>query len=186
MRDKDALEIPPGDGARVVKTPANTPMPGFQTLDLDGKVDELGKLTATVHLQTHGDLEVLMRMIFRRVPSSGWQKVLESASAVWGLPGDVSDVHVTDPELTRAPFEITYKLSEAEYFDSSKKAFQIVVPLSPIMSITPADDLDSSNSEPMKLGARMRISSQVKLQLPPKCSVTSPVPISLKARLCRI
>lgn len=180
LRDKDALEIPPGEAARIVKTPADPPMAGVQEMEVDGKVDEFGKLTANVHMQARGDLEVLLRMVFRRVPNSSWQQVLQSASAIWGLSGDVSEVNVSNPELTRAPFEIRYKLTDADYFDSSRKNFQILVPLSPVMTITPPDESDNASTEPIKLGARMHLSSRVKLQLPLQCVATIPAPMTLK------
>ena len=180
LRDKEVLEIPPGDGVRIVKTPADTPMPGMQLEEFEGKVDELGKLTAHIHLQARGDLELWLRMIFRRVPNSSWQRVLENMSAVGGLPGDIFEVNVSDPEATREPFRIDYKISKVNYFDWSKKKFEMPLPFSGMTMGVPPEADDSLNPEPIKLGPLVRVTLRVKLQLPPKYSGSLPLPISLK------
>jgi tetratricopeptide (TPR) repeat protein len=180
LRDKQALAIPPGDGGHLVTTPAETPMPGYEVQGLDGKVDELGKLTAQVHIETRGDLELLMRMVFRRVPNSSWQRVLESMSASAGIGGDVSDVHVSDPEATRIPFVIDYKISKVNYFDWSKKKFEMPLPFSGMATLGAPEEDDGPNPEPIKLGPRMRVTSQIKLQLPPKITSSAPLPMTIK------
>jgi tetratricopeptide (TPR) repeat protein len=180
LRDKQALEIPPGDGGRIVTTPRDTPMPGFEVQQLDGKVDELGKLTAQVHVETRGDMELLMRMVFRRVPNSSWQRVLESMSASAGIPGDVTDVHVSDPEATRTAFVIDYKLSKVNYFDWSKKKFEMPLPFSGMATLGAPEEDDSPNPEPIKLGPRISVTSKIKLQLPPKFSGNPPLPVTIK------
>ena len=180
LRDKQALEIPPGQGGRIVKTPADTPMPGVQVEEFDGKVDELGKLTAGIHIQMRGDFELLMRLIFRRVPNSSWQSVIENMSTMVGLPGDVSEVHVSDPEATRAPFRIDYKINKVNYFDWSKKKFEMLLPFSAMTMVPALEEDESPNPEPIKLGPLVRITSRVKLQLPPKYSGGAPLPVIVK------
>jgi len=119
-------------------------------------------------------------MVFRRVPNSSWQRVLESMSASAGVGGDVSDIHVSDPEATRVPFVIDYKISRVNYFDWSKKKFEMALPFSGMATLGAPEEDDGPNPEPIKLGPRMRVTSKIKLQLPPKFTSTAPLPMTVK------
>src|SRR5580692_600757 len=69
LRNKLALVIPAdGSTPHLEKTPADTPMPDSEISEIDGKINEIGKLEAHVHYTFRGDEELLLRSVFRRVP----------------------------------------------------------------------------------------------------------------------
>src|SRR5208337_1150634 len=104
LRKKQALVIPPAYPPSSVaphleETPADTPMPDSEASQIDGKINDIGKLEAHVHYQFRGDEELLLRSVFRRVPEANWQRVAENINA--SLGGDVSNLKVSDPAATR-------------------------------------------------------------------------------------
>jgi len=107
LRNKQALVIPPADPPSSIvpgleNTPADTPMPDTEISNIDGKINEIGKLEAHVHYEFRGDEELLLRSVFRRVPQANWQRVVENVNA--GLGGDITNLKVSDPAATREPF----------------------------------------------------------------------------------
>ena len=59
-------------------------MPDSEISEVDGKVNDIGKLEAHVHYTFRGDEELLLRSIFRRVPEAQWQRVVENVNAGHG------------------------------------------------------------------------------------------------------
>ncbi|HEY7616632.1 MAG TPA: DUF3857 and transglutaminase domain-containing protein, partial [Terriglobales bacterium] len=112
LRKKEALVVPPDGTGRLEETPADPPMANMQLEEIDGKVNELGKLSARVHYTMRGDTELLMRVVFRRVPRPQWKRLVETMSAMGGLDGEVSDLKASDPAATRQPFELEYTISK--------------------------------------------------------------------------
>ena len=91
LRNKQALVIPPANVAsapppHLENTPADTPMPDYERSEVEGKINDIGKLEAHVHYEFRGDEELLLRSVFRRVPESNWSRVAENINA--GLGGD--------------------------------------------------------------------------------------------------
>src|SRR6202453_2309402 len=85
LRKKQALVIPPVDAHSAVaphleETPADTPMPDTEVSEIDGKINQIGKLEAHVHYVFRGDEELMLRSVFRRVPEANWQRVVENRS----------------------------------------------------------------------------------------------------------
>ena len=132
LRNKQALVIPPAEptvGAppHLEETPADTPMPDSEVSEIDGKINDIGKLEAHVHYEFRGDEELLLRSVFRRVPQSNWQRVAENINA--GLGGDITNLKVSDPAATNEPFTFSYDVSKVNFLDWSKKKTEIVLPL---------------------------------------------------------
>jgi len=182
LRNKQALVIPPVDPPSSVAphletTPAGTPMPDTEVSDIDGKVNEIGKLDAHVHYEFRGDEELMLRSIFRRVPQANWQRVVENVNA--GLGGDVTNLKVSDPAATREPFTMSYDVSKVNFLDWSKKKSEIVLPLMQF-SLPEVDEDDTDETEPLKLGPKSEYSYNIKLELPAKYSAHPPLAISLK------
>ena len=74
LRKKQALVVPPDGAGHLEETPADTPSPNVQLEEIDGNISQLGKLSLHVHYALRGDSELLMRMLFRRVPKPQWHK----------------------------------------------------------------------------------------------------------------
>ena len=180
LRAKQALVVPAEGTPHLQETPADPPMPNTQLQQLDGSVSELGKLTAHVTYQARGDFELLMRLLFRRLPNAQWRQFVSNMSSLGGLDGEVSDVQVSDPAETREPFRLQYKIVKANFLDWSRKKSDIALPLSQV-DIAGADENDTGpGAEPIKLGPTGQFLYQLKLELPAKYTARVPVPFSMK------
>ena len=181
LRHKQALVIPPagsGTAPHLEETPTDTPMPDYERSEVEGKVNEIGKLEAHVRYEFRGDEELLLRSVFRRVPQANWQRVAENINA--GLGGDVTHLIVGDPAATREPFVLSYDVSRANFIDWSKKKTQVTLPLVQF-SLPDVGDVDSDpDAEPIKLGPKGEYSYKVKLELPSKFTAHIPLEFSLK------
>ena len=181
LRHKQALVIPASGTPHLEETPADTPMPDSEVSQVDGKVNEIGKLEAHVHYTFRGDEELMLRSIFRRVPEAQWQRVVENVNA--GIGGDVSNVKVSDPAATREPFTITYDVAKPAFLDWSRKKSELILPLCqfnlPDIGNGDGDDTDSAD-EPLKLGPKAEYVYKIKLELPARYTARSPLPFSLK------
>lgn len=183
LRNKQALVIPPANAPANVAphledTPADTPMPDYERSEIEGKINEIGKLEAHVRYEFRGDEELLLRSIFRRVPQANWQRVAENINA--GLGGDVTHLIVSDPAATKEPFTLAYDVSRVNFLDWSKKKTQIILPLVQFSLPDPGDDDPDPDAEPIKLGPKGEYSYKVKLELPPKYTANVPLAFSLK------
>ena len=183
LRKKQALVIPPAEPPSSVaphlqETPADTPMPDTEFSQIDGKINDIGKLEAHVHYEFRGDEELLLRSVFRRVPQANWQRVVENVNA--GLGGDITSLKVSDPAATREAFTLSYDVSKVNFLDWSKKKTDIVLPLVQFnLPDVNGDDTDA-DAEPMKLGPKAEYSYQIKLELPAKYTAHAPLAFSLK------
>jgi len=182
LRNKQALVIPPATLAsapapHLENTPADTPMPDYERSEIEGKINEIGKLEAHVHYAFRGDEELLLRSVFRRVPESNWQRVAENINA--GLGGDVSHLIVSDPAATREPFTLSYDVSKVNFLDWSKKKTQIVLPLVQFSLPEVDEDNTDPDAEPLKLGPKGEYSYKIKLELPAQYTAHAPLAFSL-------
>src|SRR5262249_36065628 len=73
LREKKALWVPTNGKAQVIETPAESPVPNQEVLSLDGKINDVGTLTADLHFTFRGDSELLFRSTFRSAPESDWK-----------------------------------------------------------------------------------------------------------------
>jgi tetratricopeptide (TPR) repeat protein/transglutaminase-like putative cysteine protease len=182
LRNKQALVIPPANppsslAAHLENTPADTPMPDYERSEIDGKVNEIGKLEAHVRYEFRGDEELLLRSIFRRVPQANWQRVAENINV--GLGGDITHLMVSDPAATKEPFTLAYDVSRVNFLDWSKKKTTIALPLVQF-SLPEADDDQDADGEPIKLGPKGEYSYQIKLELPAKYTAHLPLAFTMK------
>jgi tetratricopeptide (TPR) repeat protein len=182
LRRKLALVIP-GDGGtpHLEETPADTPMPDSEIAEVDGKINQIGKLEAHVHYTFRGDEELMLRSIFRRVPEAQWQRVVENVNA--GIGGDITNLKISDPAATREPFTMTYDVAKPNFLDWSKKKFDLTLPLCQfnLPDVGNTDDEDTnSDSEVLKLGPKAEYVYKIKLELPAKYTAHAPLPFSLK------
>jgi tetratricopeptide (TPR) repeat protein len=183
LRKKQALVIPPAEltsaaAPHLEDTPADTPMPDTEASQIDGKVNNIGKLEAHVRYEFRGDEELLLRSVFRRVPQANWQRVVENVNA--GLGGEITNLKISDPAATREPFTMSYDVSKVNFLDWSKKKTDIALPLVQFnLPDVTVDDTDA-NGEPLKLGPKAEYSYQITLELPAKYTAHAPLAFSLK------
>jgi tetratricopeptide (TPR) repeat protein len=182
LRHKQALVIPPVVPASKVpphleETPADTPMPDLEVSEIEGKINDIGKLEAHVHYEFHGDEELMLRSIFRRVPQANWQRVVENINA--GLGGDITNLKVSDPAATHETFTLSYDVSRVNFLDWSKKKTEIGLPLVQF-NLPEIDEDQDADADPLKLGPKAEYSYSIKLELPAKYTAQIPLAFSLK------
>jgi tetratricopeptide (TPR) repeat protein len=181
LRHKLALVIPAdGSTPHLEETPTDTPMPDSEIAEVDGKINEIGKLEAHVHYTFRGDEELMLRSIFRRVPEANWQRVVENVNA--GMGGDITNLKVSDPAATREPFTMSYDVARPNFLDWSKKKSDLLLPLCQFNLPDPGDgddDADAEN-ETLKLGPKAEYAYRIKLELPAKYTAHAPLPFSLR------
>ncbi len=191
LRKKEALVIVPGGaGAHLEETPADPPMRDTEVEEIDGKVDESGRLEARVTDTLRGDSELLGRMVFRSVPSAKWQTLVEGMNK--GLGGEVSEVKVGDPGATREAFVVSYEVSKPNFIDWSKKKLELKLPLSVVVPAGVGSDVgeedaeepvagtEAKKPEPFKLGPPNDHTYKIKLELASRYKATAPVAISVE------
>jgi tetratricopeptide (TPR) repeat protein len=182
LRNKLALVIPTEGAPHLEDTPADTPMPDSEISEVDGKINEIGKLEAHVHYTFRGDEELMLRSIFRRVPEAQWQRVVENVNA--GMGGEVTHLKISDPAATREPFTMAYDVAKPNFLDWSKKKSDLTLPLCqfnlPDLGNGNGDDDGDAEAEPLKLGPRAEYAYKIKLELPAKYTARAPLPFSLK------
>ncbi len=181
LRNKLALVIPAdGSTPHLEETPADTPMPDSEISEVDGKINQIGKLEAHVHYTFRGDEELMLRSIFRRVPEANWQRVVENVNA--GMGGDITNLKISDPAATREPFTMSYDVAKPNFLDWSKKKSELTLPLCQFNLPELGDDDDDGDAEAevLKLGPKAEYVYKIKLDLPANYTAHSPLPLSVK------
>jgi len=181
LRKKQALVVPPDGAGHLEETPADTPTPNVQLEEIDGNISQLGKLSLHVHYTLRGDSELVMRMLFRRVPKPQWHKFVQTMNSMSGLDGEVTNLKVGDPAATREPFEIEYQLAKSNYFDWSKKKSEFPLPLANFALVDADQDADTGpDAEPIKFGAPGETTYRIRIELPAKYAARAPLALTVK------
>src|SRR5271154_6539672 len=184
LRHKQALVIPASGVPHLEETPADTPMPDSEVSEVEGKINEIGKLEAHVHYTFRGDEELMLRSIFRRVPEAQWQRVVENVNT--GMGGDITNLKVSDPAATREPFTMSYDVARPNFLDWSKKKSDLILPLCQFNlpdlgnSNSNDNDDDSADAESLKLGPKAEYVYKIKLELPATYTAHAPLALSVK------
>lgn len=184
LRKQQALVIPADGTPRLEETPADPFVPDEELTEIDGKVDDSGRLEATITFTARGDSEILERGAFRRIAPAQWPKFAEGVNKALG--GDVSNLKVGDVLATREPFIFSYHVSKGNFVDWSKKKLQLRLPLS-IMGLVGVSDAaegdsddNSGKAEPFKIGPTHEHAYRIKLDFAPRYHAIAPVPVSLE------
>src|SRR5262249_27811787 len=99
-------------------------------------------------------------------------------SRLWGLSGDVSDVHIDSLENTTKPLHLSYHIQEADYFKvpSSAANFQVLPP----SSVGRMPRLDKKHpGEPLDVGPAGENSARVQIEFPANFAVHIPSDVSI-------
>lgn len=182
LRKQQALVIPRDGASHLEETPADPGVPDREQLEIKGKVDESGRLQATVNYMLRGDAEYRQRYIFRHLAPAQWQKQVEVYNK--SLGGEVSNVKVSDPGATRDPFTLSYEVSKANFIDWSKKKLQLKLPFGSINLASVSADIDQENedegseseaAETFKLGPPQEWTYRFTLELASRYTAQAPV-----------
>jgi tetratricopeptide (TPR) repeat protein len=180
LRDKQALAMPPGGTPELVRTPARLPFDSYDKSRLEGSLNETGKLTAHFAASVRGDTELGMRYGLRQIPNNKWKNVFDlmlSGSPMKG--GEISNLKLGDPTVTDEPLKVDFDVAVSNYFDWSAPDPKLPLPVVGIAVPPPVDD-ESKNPKPIKLGAPMLATTEVKIEVPSKYGVRLPIGIDVK------
>ena len=128
LRNKQAVVAATDSFGGLKRTPVESPVKSGAALTVNAKVSELGAMDANVEVATTGDSDWPIRAAFREVSPADWPRALQFFSQQWGLPGDVTDVHIEKLEDPAKPLRITYHVHKADFFKvpSSATNFQLL------------------------------------------------------------
>ena len=177
LRDKSALLVTEAKPATLVTTAAELPYKSEKTFKVKAKLDDSGTLDGKVEVSNRGDLELMLRLAFRRVPQVQWQELVQSISNYAGFSGTVSNVTASFPESTNEAFHFAYSYNRKEYSDW--KDHQITPPLPPIL-LPDSDDNGKKPTEPVWFGSPGESVLQADVELPVMYSPRLPSPVDVK------
>ena len=176
LRNKQGLVV---DAAkpRLQVTPANPPMKSLVVQEVDATLGSGGKLDAHVRIAVRGDVELLLRTVFRRAPPAQWEEVLKGFTEALGVSGDIANIKVSDPAALRDPFTLELDVSVARYANWTSKRITIELPLGTSGNTLRVASEDTT--EPVNIGAApSEIAYKLKLTIP--ADVTARLPVSIK------
>jgi len=173
LRNKQALLASSDNKAGLRRTVADAPIKNLLAMNIDGKYTEPGAMDAKIEITAQGDSDLPVRMAFRRVPGAQWLPVLRYLSAVWGLAGDVTDVHIDSLEDTGKPFHVTYHFHKDGYFTvpSSGASFAVLPPLGRARMVAPGK---KNRSEPIDVGPVEERAYRAHIQVPANYTIHVP------------
>ena len=177
LRDKKALLVTDKTSARLETTPADPPFLSTEILEVDGQINDLGRLTGRTRVSLRGDSEILFRTIFRRTPKNDWKELGYYLTMLGGIEGEVSEIKPTDPVAFEKPFEVDYEVSSNNFLDWSSKKLKVKIPL-PSMNLSIAPESEEL-SKPLKLGTPIDVTYRLKVTLPVKYKARLPLPLKL-------
>jgi tetratricopeptide (TPR) repeat protein len=130
LRHKKALVIMGPASAQFIETPAELPFKAQEVFDLKGKIDESGTLEAEVDNFFHGDVEVILKELFRQASPSKYKDLVQGMSYYAGFAGEVSQVKVEGLEALDKGLRIAYHYHRPEYLNLSDQPPKKSLPLS--------------------------------------------------------
>ena len=176
LRGKQALVISEDKPATLETTPANPPFRELAHFSLVGKLSADGTLDAKVERSARGDIEILLRTGFRRLPQSQWPDLIQTISYSTGFAGSIDDVVVSPPEDTDTPFQMSYSYNRKDY--SGWKDKQITPPL-PLTKLFTFTNEGEQPIDPVWLGAPGEMVLEAKIELPKGYVAKTPGPMDI-------
>ncbi|HKC70086.1 MAG TPA: tetratricopeptide repeat protein, partial [Terriglobales bacterium] len=112
---------------------------------------------------SRGDLELIYRLAFRKVPQAQWKNLVQRISYSSGFGGEVSAVTASTPEDTAQPFHFAYDYTRKEYSDWKDR---LITPPMPPFGIEARPENDKKPTEPVILGAPGEVVHRARVELP--------------------
>lgn len=110
LRNKTALVIPLEGDARLMTTPDAPPFAEFFRSAAEGALDSLGRLVTTVRFTMRGDIEIVMRDLFTRMPGGREDAVAGQFGRQFGFRGTSSQLQTSAVRDTREPFWLGFRV----------------------------------------------------------------------------
>ena len=161
LRDKQALAVPDMGDGRLVHTPSDPPFASSFVFKINGNLGNDSILDAKVDASFRGDVEYALRAAFRSVSQTQWNQVAQAISQSWSFSGTVSEVQISSPEATDAPFALHYTYNRKDYPNWP----DVLRPPLPPVNVRKLGD-DDKNSEPIRLESPGEYRLEADLNLP--------------------
>jgi hypothetical protein len=182
LRDKQALAVPGSKPAYLERTPADLPSPRVVQIQIEGKLSDQGLFTGHLAQTVDGDVGVLFRTGFRRVPQSQWKELTQNIAQMEGYGGEVSNPQVSDVEQTGQPFQFSFDYTREKFHEwNDHDTSHWIDPPLPAMGgeLGPGVKEKRPADEP-ELGYTGKTAYLAKVQLPAGWSMTPPDNVDLK------
>jgi tetratricopeptide (TPR) repeat protein len=177
IRGKRALLVGSGGrGTRLITTPADPPMASIDRVSVNGTIDSIGALTATVTFSLSGDGELLARSLLRTLPREAVKEFVRGLAETFGLKGDFSDETAGDPAATGQPFQITAKLRESDVLNwaAATSAMRTL----PSLSVPYEKDEERRGNVALEFGSPHRLILSSSIELPPGYELQAPANVT--------
>jgi transglutaminase-like putative cysteine protease/predicted Zn-dependent protease len=175
LRDKEALVMPSTGPAKLMRTPADGPFPFVDEFTAVGKLSDDGTLTGHLEFKLRGDTEVAFREGFHSLARAQWQQGAQNASQTMGFAGSISNLDVSLPEKTAAPFDYSYDYERKQYADWANHR---ITPLTMPVNLTNYGD--EAPQKPVQLGSPRREVHTSTIELPADYTATTPDSVKYK------
>ncbi len=116
LRDKLALVIPVSKPAYLERTPADLPFPRLIRVQIEGKLSDRGQFTAHIAESANGDVGMIFRAVFRRVPQSQWKELMQGIARSESFAGEVSNPWASEVEQLGKPFSFSFDYTRERYY----------------------------------------------------------------------
>ena len=178
LRGHKALVIPDTGAPSVMTTPEGLPFASEERMDVTGKLDGKGTLTAHFDWRFRGDSEVAVRSAFRTAGPAKWPELVQSMLPGLGFGGTASSVSVDNPANTDGPFHFSYDYRRETYSDWAN--LRIIPPFGRF-GFEGATELDPP-IEPLFIGAPGTVIFHASIGLPEGYSIQVPSGAKTQAR----
>jgi len=178
LRDKQALAIPTAKPAYLERTPALFPDPQTTLFEVNGKLSSEGRFTGHIAQKYHGDIEVLLRTVFRQVPLSQLKEAVQRGSQAMGFGGEVSNPQMSEIEQTAKPFEFSYDYTREKFREWDD---HLIFPAMPPTGLGLMPGIkEKKPADPVDLGSPGELLYKSSIELPRGYSIVPSEGISLK------
>lgn len=175
LRGKKALRIAADGHAILAETPKDPPFLSTQDVTVEGRVSDLGKLTAKIHYRLRGDNEYAFRTALHRATQEQWKQLGQTVAMLDGFHGEVSKLDASDPTATDKPLDLTLDYAQKGFLDWSLKSSKVAVPL-PALGLP---DMPSERNAPVSLGSPLAVTLRLEVGFPASESVRVPAGVSV-------
>ena len=181
LRDKQALVIPTSRAAFLERTPPRSPSPGSVRIDVDAQLSDRGLLKGHITETASGDVEMLLRLAFRRTPQSQWKALVQAIVRSQGYGGEASNTQVSDVEQIGRPLVISFDYTRDKYFqwDDGRATHWILPPLPFMGGELPPGTNEKKPADSPVLGSPGKTVYHADLRLPPGWTITLPKDVDI-------
>src|ERR1041385_5475360 len=180
LRGKQALLMPDSGTPRLARVPAAAPFPTYTLIDAAGALSDLGGVAESVRYESRGDVEVILRELFRQLSEDKWPAFAQRLAVMGDLEGTVSTTTATDPTATAGPFAFTFQIERRDAVTWSGQHAELTVPL-PMLDLPTIDTARTRDpADSLPVGLLEQEANRVRLVLPP--GVTARLPATLTLR----